>query len=35
MSDMFFEIPKGRCDTCPVDPNFWITDGWKVKIKKV
>jgi transglutaminase-like putative cysteine protease len=35
MSDMFSQLPKGRCDTCTVDPNFWIPEYWKVTITQV
>jgi hypothetical protein len=35
MFDMFSQLPKGRCDTCPVDPNFWINDGWKATITRI
>ena len=30
MTDMAFQEPKVICDTCPVDPKFWIPPYWKV-----
>ena len=35
MFDMFSQLPKARCDTCTVDPVFWITDGWNLTLKQV
>jgi hypothetical protein len=32
MQDMTFQEPKAMCDTCPVDPKFWLPKYWKVKI---
>jgi transglutaminase-like putative cysteine protease len=35
MSVGAFQEPVAMCDTCPVDPKFWLPDYWKVTIKKV
>jgi transglutaminase-like putative cysteine protease len=35
MLDMAFQEPKVMCDTCTVDPKFWIPEYWMVTIKKV
>ena len=35
MLDMAFQEPKVMCDTCPVDPKFWIPEYWEVTFKKI
>jgi len=35
MQDMTFQEPKAMCDTCPVDPKFWLPEYWKVTITQI
>ena len=35
MLDPTLQEAKAMCDTCPVDPKFWLPEYWKVTVKKV
>lgn len=35
MLDPTLQEAKAMCDTCPVDPKFWLPGYWKVTVKKV
>jgi len=34
MFDMVVQTPKAVCDTCDVDPEFFMLDNWVVSVKK-
>lgn len=35
MLDITLQEPKAMCDTCPVDPKFWLPEYWKVTIDRI